>query len=73
MLCILIHSTAATLSISSPNSATNLEPLDGTTSVSVTVLLSTEGGDTLEFTLEVCLEDESGTAGAFCILVFFLQ
>ena len=56
------------MSILSPISSTTLEPLDGTTSVSVTVLLSTEGGDTLEFTLEVCLEDESGTASTSHIL-----
>ena len=63
-----VLSTGATLSISSPNGTTTLEPLDGTTSVSVTVLLSTEGGDTLGFTLEVCLEDESGTASTSHIL-----
>ena len=61
--------TALTLSIFGPDPATVIEPVDGDTmTFNVTVTLSTQRGNTLGSTLEVCLEDGSGTACTFYTL-----
>ena len=56
---------AATLSISGPVPARISEPEAGTTNFSVNVTLLTQGEETLESMLEVCLQDGDGSASMF--------
>ena len=62
-----IFFTAISLSISGPETAVITEPTEEeeTNSFTVTITLSTQGGNTIGSMLEVCLEDGSGTACKF--------